>query len=109
MPFDEEVAALVRHSLASTANVSERRMFGGLAFMVNGNMLCAVGNDHLMVRVGPAQYETALRQPHAHEMRFTGRPMRGYLSVDPNGYATRDAVAAWVSAALAFVSTLPPK
>lgn len=84
-------------------------MFGGLAFMVSGNMLCAVGADHLMVRVGPIQYESALRRAHAREMRFTGRPMRGYVTVAPPGYASKRAVAVWVASALRFVTSLPPK
>jgi len=109
MSFDERVAARVRRALARTPNVTERGMFGGLAFMTDGNMLCAVGGDHLMVRVGPEQYESALREPHAHDMRFTGRPMRGYVTVDPPGYETQEALAAWVSKARAFVSALPPK
>ena len=109
MAFDEKVAQQVRHLLASRDEVVERRMFGGLAFMVSGNMLCAVSADHLMVRVGPAQYEAALRRPHAGEMRFTGRPMRGYVTVDPPGYSSEKAVAAWVATALSFVATLPPK
>lgn len=84
-------------------------MFGGLAFMIAGNMLCAVGSDHLMVRVGPAAYETALREPHAKEMKFTGRPMRGYVTVDPAGYASQAALRKWLTRALSFVTTLPAK
>ena len=84
-------------------------MFGGLAFMVSGNMLCAVGIDHLMVRVGPTQYEAALRRPHAEEMSLTGRPMRGYVSVKPPGYSSRKALAAWIAKSLTFVASLPPK
>jgi len=106
---NEEAARRVRELLASRNDVSERRMFGGLAFMVSGNMLCAVGADHLMVRVGRDQYEDALRQPHAREMRFTGRAMPGYVTVDPPGYSSDEAVGRWVATALRFVITLPPK
>lgn len=109
MAADEGTAQQVRVLLASRGDVSERRMFGGLAFMVAGNMLCAVGADHLMVRVGPDQYESSLRQPHASEMRFTGKPMRGYVTVDPSGYATASTLRHWVDTALRYVSTLPPK
>jgi TfoX N-terminal domain len=84
-------------------------MFGGLAFMVSGNMLCAVGADHLMLRVGPVQYEAMLRRAHVSEMRFTGRSMRGYVTVAPPGYSSKKAVAAWIATSLAFVTTLPPK
>lgn len=84
-------------------------MFGGLAFMVSGNMLCAVGADHLMLRVGVEQYETTLRRPHVSKMRFTGRPMRGYVTIAPPGYSSKKAVAAWLATALSFVATLPAK
>ena len=84
-------------------------MFGGLAFMISGNMLCAVGKEHLMVRVGHDQYEEALAQPHAKVMRFTGRTMPGYVTVEPEGYSTERAVAKWIAVALRFVATLPPK
>jgi TfoX/Sxy family transcriptional regulator of competence genes len=106
---DEETAARVRSLLAARDDVAERRMFGGLAFMVSGNMLCAVGADHLMVRVGREGYEEALRQPHATEMRFTGRAMPGYVTVEPPGYASDEAVARWIGMALRFVTTLPQK
>jgi TfoX/Sxy family transcriptional regulator of competence genes len=84
-------------------------MFGGIAFMVKGNMLCAVGKDHLMVRVGESGYDDALARPHASEMRFTGKPMRGYVTVDPAGYATPRAMRSWIRTALSFVETLPRK
>ena len=109
MAFDERTAGQVRQLLATLKDVTERKMFGGLAFMVGGNMLCAVGRDHLMVRVGEAGYETALAQPHAQEMRFTGRTMRGYVTVAPAGYTTREALQSWLQAALSFVGTLPRK
>jgi TfoX/Sxy family transcriptional regulator of competence genes len=109
VPADEETVRRVRALLAPRNDVSERRMFGGLAFMVSGNMLCAVGADHLMVRVGREQYEDALQQPHAGEMRFTGRAMPGYVTVDPGGYSADEALGRWVATALRFVTTLPPK
>lgn len=109
MAADEKTAQQVRKHLASRSDVSERRMFGGLAFMVSGNMLCAVGKEHLMVRVGPNQYQDALRRPHATPMRFTGRTMPGYVTVEPQGYSTGQAIAQWVAIALRFVTTLPPK
>ena len=109
MAADEATAIRVRDVLATRADVTERRMFGGLAFMVAGNMLCAVGSDHLMVRVGRGQYEAALREPHVEEMRFTGRSMAGYVTVRPAGYNSDAAISKWISTALDFVSTLPPK
>ena len=109
MPFDEKVADRVCRFLRSKGEVTERKMFGGVAFMLRGNMLCAVGKNDLMVRVGPSGYEAALRLPHAHPMRFTGRPMRGYITVDTAGYETSDGLGLWLDKALAFVRTLPPK
>ncbi|MEO8856779.1 MAG: TfoX/Sxy family protein [Burkholderiaceae bacterium] len=110
MAFDENLAAQVRRLLqAESARMTERRMFGGLAFMRNGNMLCAVGADHLMLRVGPEAYAHALRLPHASEMRFTGRTMRGYVTVYRAGYDTPAKLQTWIEMGLAFVRTLAPK
>ncbi len=109
MPYDEALVKRVRTAMASRTDVSEKRMFGGIAFMVSGHMACGVAGEELMVRVGPGAYEEALRLPHAQEMRFTGRPMRGFVMVRPEGVATAKAVAPWVERCLAFVSTLPPK
>jgi TfoX/Sxy family transcriptional regulator of competence genes len=109
MAADEKTVRRVRGVLASRTDVTERRMFGGVAFMVSGNMLCAVGAEHLMVRVGPTLYEAALRRPHARPMRFTGRTLRGYITVAPSGYSSARALADWIATAIAFVTTLPPK
>ena len=84
-------------------------MFGGLAFMVGGHMACGVVGDRLMVRVGPDRYETALRLAHAQEMKFTGKSMRGFVMVDPEGVATSRAVATWAKRGIAFVDSLPRK
>jgi len=109
MAADELTAQRVRALLASRPDVTERRMFGGVAFMVAGNMLGGVNKDHLMLRVGPDQHAEALRQPHAGPMDFTGRPMRGYVTVRPEGYAADADLERWVETALAFVTTLPPR
>jgi TfoX/Sxy family transcriptional regulator of competence genes len=109
MAYDESDAYRVRAALAQHEGVTERKMFGGLAFMVGGHMCCGVMNKHLMVRVGPQQYDAALAQPHAREMDFTGRPMKGMVWVDPPGYATDEDLQAWVEQGLAFVTGLPPK
>jgi len=109
MAYDEDMAYRIRAVLAGQEGVTERKMFGGLAFMVNGHMCCGLTKGDLMVRVGPEQHEEALAQPHAREMDFTGRPMRGMVSVDPAGYETDEALQAWVDRGLAFVTSLPPK
>ncbi len=109
MAYDENTAARVRQALAAVAGVVERRMFGGLVFMVRGNMCCGVEQDQLMLRVGPAQYADALAQPYAGVMDFTGRPLRGFVIVPPAGFATTAALQEWLDRALTFVQTLPAK
>ncbi len=109
MAYDEDVANRVREALAKQDGVDEKKMFGGLAFMVRGHMCCGAMGDEMMVRVGPDQYEECLAHPHARKMDFTGKPMRGMIYVSPEGIAGDDDLAAWVGRGLAFVSTLPPK
>lgn len=109
MAIDEKLAARARAALACRSDVEEKRMFGGLAFMVSGHMACGVVGDQLMVRVGPENYEKALRLANAHEMKFTGKPMRGFVMVDPEGVATAKSVGTWVKRGVAFVSSLSPK
>ena len=86
MPYDEELAGRVREVLRATEGVSERKMFGGLAFMLNGNMCCGVDQTNLMLRVGPERYDEALAKPHAGLFDFTGRPMRGFVYVSQEGF-----------------------
>lgn len=109
MAYDETLAARVRADLADRAGISERRMFGGLAFMLSGNMCCCVTGHGLMVRVGVDAYEDALAQPHAGPMDMTGRPMRGWVLVQAGGLASDDALAQWVSQGAEFTATLPVK
>ena len=109
MAFDPGLAQRIREALGERSDLSERRMFGGIAFMVGGHMAAGVVGDVLMARVGPQRYADALRQPHVRPMDFTGKPLTGYVYVDPPGIAEDDALAAWVSACTAFVSALPPK
>jgi TfoX/Sxy family transcriptional regulator of competence genes len=109
MAYDESDAYRVRAALAGQEAVTERKMFGGLAFMVHGHMCCGVMQDHLMVRVGPDQYADALAQPHAREMDFTGRPMKGIVWVDPPGFQSEAGLQTWIERGLAFVTSLPPK
>jgi len=109
MAYDEGVAERLREIFASRKNVSEKKMFGGIAFMVSGNMCCGVVNDTLMARVGPDQYAAALNKPHAREMNFTGRPMKGFVYVAPDGFESDNDLADWVKRCLDFVATLPAK
>jgi hypothetical protein len=109
MAYDEETAFRVRNALAVYPRVEEKKMFGGLAFMLRGHMCVGVIGDELMVRVGPGGYEAALNQPHAREMDFTGRPLMGFVYVERAGFVSGAGLDAWVSRGTEFVLTLPPK
>jgi len=106
---DDSIAARVRQVLAGRSDVRERKMFGGLAFMVAGNMCCGVTNDMLMARVGPVRYAELLERPHAREMNFTGRPLKGFVFVDRDGIRTEAEIEDWVHICLQFVGTLSAK
>lgn len=90
-------------------NVNEKKMFGGVAFMIGGNMACGPVGDELMVRVGPEAYDDALARPHARPCDFTGRPMRGMVLVGRQGIASDDDLAAWVESGAAYARSLPAK
>lgn len=109
MAYSEELGERVRGVLGLRDGVGERRMFGGLAFMVNGNMCCGVLGEELMVRVGPDEYERALAEPYAREMDFTGRPMRGMVMVGAEGVAEDESLADWVERGFEFAVSLPSK
>ena len=109
MPFDEKLAGRIRAIFTGRKDTSEKKMFGGIAFMLNGHMCCGVINDLLMARVGPGQYEAALSLPHTKPMDFTGKPMKGYVYVAPEGYKSDEDLKKWVERCMEFVSTLPEK
>ena len=109
MAYDEALAARVRESLPIRTDLAERRMFGGLAFMLAGNMCCCVTDKGLMVRVGPEGYQEALALPYAVVMDMTGRPMRGWVLVQPEGLQSRPSLSEWVSRGADFAATLPAK
>ena len=109
MAYDEDVANRVRRAVASHADLSERKMFGGLCLMAGGNMFAGIIGDELMLRVGPQRFEELLAKPGARPMDFTGRPMNGYLYVSPAAFASDKDLSAWLETALSFVETLPAK
>ncbi len=109
MPYDEEVAGRLRAALGGVWAVEEKRMFGGLAFMVGGHMCCGVVGDQLMVRVGPERYEECLALAGASEMDFTGKPLRGFVYVAAESFLTGTSLQEWVERGLSYVSTLPPR
>jgi len=107
--YDEHLATRVRTRLAALPGFAERRMFGGLCFLLRGHMAAGVVGGTLMLRVGPDQYRDALAQPHAREMDFTGRPLTGMVYVDEAGITTAPALARWLDRAIAFVNAQPQK
>lgn len=106
-PLDEGVVQRLRELLEHREDVVERRMFGGLAFMVGGHMCCGVVGDTLMVRVGPDHYRKALDAPYAREMDFTGKPLRGFVYVDPKGFEADADLEVWLLESQRFVDSLP--
>jgi TfoX/Sxy family transcriptional regulator of competence genes len=109
MAFDEALADRIRDLLGPRADVTERKMFGGIAFMVAGNMAVGIIGDDLMVRLDPADAERALAEPHTRPMDFTGKPAKNMVFVDAEGTARDSELATWVDAGADFASSLPPK
>ncbi|MCO6451742.1 MAG: TfoX/Sxy family protein [Caldilineales bacterium] len=109
MAYDETLVWRVREALAGQDSVEEKKMFGGITFMVRGHMTVGVSKEALMVRVGPDQNDEALAQPYARPMEFTGRSMNGFVFVDPPGLESDEDLAAWVQRGLTFTSTLASK
>jgi len=109
MAYDENLARRVMQILALTPNLVEKKMFGGIGYLVNGNMACGIIGDSLIVRVGPDRYQQALSQPHTSVFDRTGRPMTGWVVVNPQAFGSEGVLESWVGVGLAFVATLPPK
>jgi TfoX/Sxy family transcriptional regulator of competence genes len=109
MPYDAELAERVRDAISMLDGISEREMFGGIGFMLEGNMACGVIGEDLIVRLSPEEAERALAEEHTRPFDFTGRPMNGWVFVAAPGAATDDALAEWVDAGAAFAASLPPK
>jgi TfoX/Sxy family transcriptional regulator of competence genes len=110
MAYDEDLANLLREQLADVEGISEKALFGGLAFLLNGNMtVAASGQGGLMVRMDPDAADEALARPHASSFVMRGREMQGWIRVAPEGVRTARQIAPWVRRSLQFVRTLPPK
>ena len=109
MAYDEELAGRIREVISMRDEVAEKKMFGGVAWMVGGNMACGVVGEELMVRLGPEEAEKALAEEHVRVMDFTGRPMRGFVIVEAPAIADEEGLAGWVDAGADFASSLPPK
>jgi TfoX/Sxy family transcriptional regulator of competence genes len=109
MPYSEALAERIRQALARRKNVAEKKMFGGVGFLLNGNMLVGVWKDSLIVRLGAEESDEALREPHVKEFAITGRAMKGWILVEPGGVEDDEQLSAWVQRALKFVGALPSK
>ena len=109
MPYDRDLAARVRDNLKGTPGLTERKMFGGIAFMLHGHMCCGVINNDLVLRLGAEGAGVALSQEFTRPMDFTGRSTKGYVYVASGGTASAAGLDTWVSRAVAFAESLPPK
>jgi hypothetical protein len=109
MAYDEKLAQRIREIVYEEKDASERKMFGGIAFMAGGHMVAGLIGDRLMARIPPTMHEEALGKPHVAEMDFTGRPMKGYIYVDAEGIGTKRQLAYWLKLGIGHVRTLPPK
>jgi TfoX/Sxy family transcriptional regulator of competence genes len=109
MAFSEALAARIRQRLARRKNVEENKMFGGVGFLLHGNMLVGVWKDSLIVRLGPDEGDEALKEPHVREFDITGKPMKGWVLVAPQGVKDDEKLCGWVQRAVEFVGKLPAK
>jgi TfoX/Sxy family transcriptional regulator of competence genes len=108
MAYDLKLAERLRSELSGIPTI-EKKMFGGIGFLLNGNMVCGVNKEDLVIRVDPAKHEMLLKQSHTRPFDITGRPMKGWLIVEAEGVKSKKQLGAWIKEGLEFASTLPPK
>ncbi|HEY3012677.1 MAG TPA: TfoX/Sxy family protein [Gemmatimonadales bacterium] len=109
MAFDEKLATRIRQSLGQRVGLIEKKMFGGIAFLLNGNMCCGVHGQDLIVRLDPEQTDQVLSRPHARRFDLTGRPMNGWILVGPRGLTTDAHLGEWLGIATGYAGSLPRK
>ena len=109
MAYDEKLALRLAKAFSRRKGAVEKKMFGGIAYMVNGHMCCGVVDELLMLHVGPDAYQDTLKEKHTREMDFTGRPMKGYIYVEPKGCKSDADLKSWIERGIKFIKTLPPK
>jgi TfoX N-terminal domain len=107
--YDDKLAQRIRTFLLGRLGLSEQKSFGGISFLLNGNMACGVIKEDLIVRVGPERHAELLTEPHARSFDFTGRPMKGWITVGPGGSTSDEDLSAWVQRGVEFAESLPPK
>jgi TfoX/Sxy family transcriptional regulator of competence genes len=103
------LAERIRQGLARRKGIEEKKMFGGVGFLLHGNMLVGVWKDSLIVRLGPDEGDEALKEPHVKQFDITGRPMKGWVLVEPEGVKEHEQLSGWIQRAAQFVGTLPVK
>ena len=109
MAFDERLAGRIRKRLGKRVGFVEKKMFGGIAFLLNGNMCCGLHGNEMIVRLDPQQTDKALSERHTRLFDLTGRPMKGWILVEPKGLATDRQLGKWVGVATKYAASLPPK
>jgi hypothetical protein len=109
MAFKEEPAERIHQGLARRKGIEEKKMFSGIGFLLNGNLLLGVRKDSLLVRLGPEEGAEALKEAHVSEFNITGRSMRGWVLVAPEGVENDDQLSGWLQRAVKFVGKLPAK
>ena len=109
MAYDENLSLRISELLTNGSGLEQKKMFGGVGFLVNGNMACGVHKGNLIVRVGPERYQAALSKEHAGVFDMTGRPMTGWVMVTAPGFASEKELSDWVQQGLEFALSLPPK
>jgi TfoX/Sxy family transcriptional regulator of competence genes len=109
MPYDEQLADRIQDILAGQPGLEAKKMFGGVGYLVQGNMACGVHKDMLIVRVGPDAFEESMEHPHTRPFDMTGRAMKGWVMVEPPGFSSEDDLKVWVQNGLDYALSLPPK
>jgi TfoX/Sxy family transcriptional regulator of competence genes len=109
MPYSESLAERIRQALGRRKDIDEKKMFGGVGFLLKGNMLVGVWQTSLIARIGPDEYNDALKKAHVREFDITGRPMKGWVMVEPDGIEQDRHLTDWIERATKFVETLPGK
>jgi hypothetical protein len=109
MAYDTELGGRIETYLAARPEITSKKMFGGIAYFLNGNLACGVHKDSLIVRVGPDAYKAALEEDLVEEFDITGRPMRGWVMVAPEKIADDGELGCWIDAGVSFAGSLPPK
>ena len=109
MSYDKGLAQRVREIVEEEPGYDEKKMFGGICFLINGNMACGILHDDIIIRVGADNYEESLRLPHTRIFDITGKPMRGWVLVSSEGHESDEDLTEWVQKGIKYARSLPPK